>query len=182
MSYQIGFKHCKWVSLFLTCLLLLLSCSDGPNYAPVVDISDLGVFIQKKSFADLPVKPQLARQWVWPACGNVIATFSASNKGIDITGRAGEPVFASAAGTVVYSGTGLRGYGHLIIIKHNDLFLSAYAYNRVSLVRIGQRVQQRQKIAEMGMMRSKIPLLHFEIRHRGQAINPLTLLPAKAAI
>ena len=117
--------------------------------------------------------------WVWPAKGKVIGTFSetANLKGIDIAGAAGAPVVASAAGTVVYAGTGLRGYGKLIIIKHNKTYLSAYAHNRDILVKEGQPVGKGQKIAEMGNTDATDVKLHFEIRRLGKPMDPARYLP-----
>jgi lipoprotein NlpD len=117
--------------------------------------------------------------WRWPAHGQVIGNFSSNNKGINISGYLGEPIYATAAGKVVYSGRGLRGYGNLIIIKHNSKFLSAYAHNKTILVSEGEWVKSGQKIAEMGNTGSPRTLLHFEIRRNGQPINPLIYLSHK---
>ncbi|MCC7328111.1 MAG: peptidoglycan DD-metalloendopeptidase family protein [Burkholderiales bacterium] len=117
--------------------------------------------------------------WVWPAKGRVVGSFSesANLKGIDIAGAAGQPVFASAAGAVVYAGTGLRGYGKLIIVKHNKTYLSAYAHNREILVKEGQKVSKGQKIAEMGSTDATEVKLHFEIRRLGKPMDPTRYLP-----
>ena len=117
--------------------------------------------------------------WIWPATGKVVAGFSesANLKGIDIAGKAGQPVVASAAGKVVYAGTGLRGYGKLIIVKHNNTFLSAYAHNRELAVKEGQQVAKGQKIAEMGDTDSDQVKLHFEIRRLGKPVDPAKFLP-----
>ena len=117
--------------------------------------------------------------WAWPAKGKLVGTFSdtANLKGIDIAGKAGEPVLASAPGKVVYAGTGLRGYGKLIIIKHNNTFLSAYAHNREILVKEGQQVAKGQKIAEMGNSDADQVKLHFEIRRLGKPMDPARYLP-----
>lgn len=114
-------------------------------------------------------------EWLWPAKGKIMRVFSATNKGINIEGVAGSPIYASAAGKVVYSGDGLRRYGNLIIIKHNSLYLSAYANNRQLLVKEGDWVKKGQKIALMGISGAK-PMLHFEIRRAGKPINPSDLL------
>jgi len=116
---------------------------------------------------------------VWPARGKLVTGFSdtANLKGIDIAGKAGQPVLASAAGKVVYAGTGLRGYGKLVIVKHNADYLSAYAHNREILVKEGQQVTKGQKIAEMGNTDSDQVKLHFEIRQRGKPVDPLRFLP-----
>ena len=117
--------------------------------------------------------------WAWPATGKVIAGFSesANLKGIDIAGKAGQPVYASGAGKVVYAGSGLRGYGKLIIVKHNKVFLSAYAHNREILVKEGQQVAKGQKIAEMGDTDADQVMLHFEIRRFGKPVDPAKFLP-----
>ena len=117
--------------------------------------------------------------WVWPARGKLVGTFSetANLKGIDIAGSAGQPVVASAAGTVVYAGTGLRGYGKLIIVKHNKTYLSAYAHNRDILVKEGEKVAKGQKIAEMGNTDASEVKLHFEIRRQGKPMDPTRYLP-----
>lgn len=118
-------------------------------------------------------------EWAWPAKGKIIAGFSetANLKGIDIAGNAGDPVRASAPGRVVYAGTGLRGYGKLIIIKHNATYLSAYAHNREILVKEGQQVTRGQKIAEMGNTDADQVKLHFEIRRLGKPMDPAKYLP-----
>jgi lipoprotein NlpD len=118
--------------------------------------------------------------WGWPAQGKTISTFSeATNKGVDIAGKVGDPVIASASGKVVYSGTGLRGYGKLIIIKHSANYLSAYAHNNNILVKEGQAVVKGQKIAEVGSTDADQPKLHFEIRRLGKPVDPLKYLPAE---
>jgi len=117
-------------------------------------------------------------EWGWPAQGKIIAGFSeASNKGLDIAGKLGDPVIASAPGRVVYSGSGLRGYGKLVIIKHNKTYLSAYAHNKDILVKEGQSVVKGQKIAEVGNTDSDTPKLHFEIRRLGKPVDPSKYLP-----
>jgi len=117
--------------------------------------------------------------WLWPATGKIVTGFadSANLKGIDIAGNAGQPVVASAAGKVVYAGAGLRGYGKLVIVKHSNTFLSAYAHNRDLLVKEGQQVTRGQKIAEMGNTDSDQVKLHFEIRRLGKPVDPLKYLP-----
>ncbi len=117
--------------------------------------------------------------WAWPAKGKIISSFneSASLKGLDISGKAGQPVLASAPGKVVYSGSGLRGYGKLVIIKHNKTFLSAYAHNSQILVREGQSVSKGQRIAEMGDSDADQVKLHFEIRRMGKPVDPIRYLP-----
>jgi len=118
--------------------------------------------------------------WIWPAQGNLIAGFDeAKNKGLDIGGKAGEPVLASADGRVVYAGAGLRGYGNLIILKHNNTYLTAYAHNQTLLVKEDQSVQKGQKIAEMGNSDADRVKLHFEIRRQGKPVDPARYLPAR---
>lgn len=119
------------------------------------------------------------KQWAWPAKGKILQPFSAStvgNKGIDIAGTFGDPILASAGGVVVYSGSGVRGYGNLIIIKHNDDYLSAYAYNSQNLVKNGDKVTINQRIATMGRTDAGRVLVHFEIRKQGNPVNPMKYL------
>ena len=118
-------------------------------------------------------------RWLWPAQGKLSKRFSTKkgNKGIDIAGQLGSAVRAAAAGKVVYAGSGLRGYGQLIIVKHNDIYLSAYAHNRKILVREGARVGAGEPIAEMGDGGGGQGTLHFEIRRRGSPVDPLRYLP-----
>ncbi len=119
-------------------------------------------------------------QWKWPASGTVIAGFNeSSNKGLDIGGAVGEPVYAAAAGKVVYAGSGLRGYGKLIVIKHNQEYNSVYAHNDKLLVKEDDQVTQGQKIAELGSSEADRPKLHFEIRKQGKAVDPTGYLPAR---
>ena len=118
--------------------------------------------------------------WAWPSNGKMIGTYSeAGNKGVDIGGRSGDPVLAAADGRVVYAGAGLRGYGELIIIKHNATYLSAYAHNRKILVKEKDQVTRGQKIAEMGNTDADAVKLHFEIRKQGKPIDPLPYLPKR---
>lgn len=119
--------------------------------------------------------------WQWPTEGVVVRGFnpSAGSKGLDFAGQLGQPVVAAAAGKVVYSGSALKGYGELIILKHDDLRLSAYGYNRSRLVKEGDMVRAGQHIAELGLGPENKPILHFEIRERGQPVNPVPYLPAR---
>lgn len=118
--------------------------------------------------------------WIWPANGSVIGQFSESgSKGIAIGGKAGDAVVAAGDGKVVYAGSGLRGYGQLIIVKHNATFLSAYAHNQKLLVKEGQNVSKGQKIAEMGNTDADQVKLHFEIRRQGKPVDPLKYLPQR---
>jgi lipoprotein NlpD len=117
--------------------------------------------------------------WMWPAKGKLVTGFSdtANLKGIDIAGTAGAPVVASAGGKVVYAGTGIRGYGKLVIVKHNGTYLTAYAHNQDIVVKEGQAVARGQKIAEMGNTDSEQVKLHFEIRRHGKPVDPIKYLP-----
>jgi lipoprotein NlpD len=120
--------------------------------------------------------------WTWPADGTVIEKFDDDDplkKGINITGALGQPVRAAAAGRVVYSGSGLVGYGKLIIVKHNDQMLSAYAHNKELLVVEGDVVEAGSQIAEMGSSGANVVMLHFEIRRDGQPVDPLRYLPGR---
>ncbi|WP_310625573.1 peptidoglycan DD-metalloendopeptidase family protein [Limnohabitans sp.] len=133
-----------------------------------------------------PVEPALAApaaaddalNFQWPVLGNLIAGFDESkNKGLDIAGKAGDPVLASADGRVVYAGAGLRGYGNLIILKHNNTYLTAYAHNQTLLVKEDQIIKRGQKIAEMGNSDADQVKLHFEIRRQGKPVDPAKYLP-----
>ena len=118
--------------------------------------------------------------WLWPAQGTPVAGFDeVKNKGIDIAGKAGDPVLAAADGRVVYSGAGLRGYGNLIILKHNNTYLTAYAHNQTLMVKEDQSVRKGQKIAEMGNSDADRVKLHFEIRRQGKPVDPVKYLPAR---
>ena len=118
--------------------------------------------------------------FIWPAPGALIAGFDeARNKGYDIAGKAGDPVLAAADGRVVYAGAGLRGYGNLVILKHNNTFLTAYAHNQTLLVKEDQAVRKGQKIAEMGSTDADRVKLHFEIRRQGKPVDPSRYLPAR---
>ncbi len=118
--------------------------------------------------------------WMWPANGPLVGEFDdARSKGISIGGKAGDPVYAAADGRVVYAGSGLRGYGNLVILKHNNTYLTAYAHNQVLLVKEDQNVRRGQKIAEMGSTDSDRVQLHFEIRKLGKPVDPTKLLPPR---
>jgi lipoprotein NlpD len=144
--------------------------------------------VQKKP---TPVKPAPAQRvpavaarklsWMWPAQGELLERFTANgpNKGIDIAGKTGQPILAAEAGQVVYQGSGLRGYGQLIIIKHDDDFLSAYAHCDKIYVREGNVIKRGQKIADMGSTGTDRARLHFEVRYRGAPVDPLDYLPRK---
>ena len=118
--------------------------------------------------------------FVWPVSGSVLETYDeVKNKGLDIGGKLGDPVLAAADGRVVYAGAGLRGYGNLIILKHNNTYLTAYAHNQNLLVREDQAVKQGQKIAEMGSSDADRVKLHFEVRRQGKPVDPLGYLPKR---
>ena len=120
-----------------------------------------------------------AIEFIWPARGKVLAGFSEpASKGVDIGGKPGDPVVAAAAGRVIYIGTGIRGYGKLIVIKHDNNFNSVYAHNREILVKQDQPVARGQKIAELGDTDADTPKLHFEIRKSGKPVDPIKYLPA----
>ncbi len=118
--------------------------------------------------------------WIWPTAGTVIAGFDENrNKGLDIGGTAGDAVVAAADGRAVYVGAGLRGYGNLIILKHNNTYLTAYAHNQTLLIKEDQTVRKGQKIAEMGSSDSDRVKLHFEIRRQGKPVDPARYLPPR---
>ena len=136
----------------------------------------------KKSFTVKKINSGNDKGWKWPLSGKVIRQFSPwskLSKGIDIAAKIGTPVRSSRSGQVVYAGSRLKGYGNLIIIKHDDVYLSAYAHNRTILVREGDLVKQGQQIAELGQSGTQTPKLHFEIRKQGKPINPLKFLSVK---
>ena len=120
--------------------------------------------------------------WRWPADGAVVASFASGDptrQGVDIAGKSGQPVRAASDGVVVYSGSGLVGYGELVIVKHNDQWLSAYGHNRARLVNEGQVVKAGQQIAEMGRSGASRDMLHFEIRYNGKPVDPQQYLPRR---
>jgi lipoprotein NlpD len=127
-----------------------------------------------------PRDPDEDIPWAWPAAGPVASGFDESrSKGLAITGRVGDPVLAAADGRVVYAGSGLRGYGNLVIVKHNATYLTAYAHNQTLLVKEDQAVRRGQKIAEMGSSDAERVQLHFEIRRQGKPVDPAKLLPPR---
>jgi lipoprotein NlpD len=132
-----------------------------------------------------PTNPQAVSEqdvvdWMWPTEGKVIGSFDdTKNKGFDISGKLGQDIFAASAGKVMYEGSGIRGYGNLVIIKHTNALLSAYAHNKVNLVKEGQAIIKGQKIAEMGNSDSEIVKLHFEIRQQGKPVDPAKFLPGR---
>lgn len=161
--------------------------SAGRGVAPVV----VGSADPAPSVTPTPAEPAPAPKapaptadssqgFIWPASGAVLAGFDESrNKGVDIGGKAGDPVAAAADGRVVYAGAGLRGYGNLIILKHNDTYLTAYAHNQKLLVKEDQNVKKGQKIAEMGNTDADRVKLHFEVRRQGKPVDPSRYLPAR---
>jgi lipoprotein NlpD len=117
--------------------------------------------------------------FIWPTEGRVTSSFDAGKKGIDIAGKSGQPVIASGSGKVMYAGSGIRGYGNLVIVKHTSNLLSAYAHNKTILVKEGQTVTRGEKIAEMGNSDSESVKLHFEIRQQGKPVDPAKFLPGR---
>lgn len=129
-----------------------------------------------------PTAPASNLRWAWPADGQLLSRFAAGDptrQGIDIAGKRGDPVRAAADGVVVYSGAGLVGYGELVIVKHDESWLSAYGHNRSRMVAEGARVRSGQQIAEMGRTGADRDMLHFEIRYDGKPVDPLRHLPAR---
>jgi lipoprotein NlpD len=120
--------------------------------------------------------------WTWPVKGKIVTTFNGTtSKGIDIAGKRGQPVLASAPGRVIFSGTGVRGMGKFVVIKHSEAFISVYAHNDQVVVKYGQNISRGQKIAEMGNSDADQVKLHFEIRRLGNPVDPLKLLPDEPA-
>ena len=156
----------------------------GPGSAPAAPAASASAAASAASAASAPAatSPDDDIPWAWPTApgSTVIAGFDeARNKGLDIAGKAGDPVLAAADGRVVYAGSGLRGYGNLIILKHNNTYLTAYAHNQALLVKEDQTVKRGQKIAEMGSTDSDRVKLHFEIRRQGKPVDPARWLPAR---
>ncbi|GLX81765.1 peptidoglycan DD-metalloendopeptidase family protein [Thalassotalea eurytherma] len=145
-------------------------------------VNEGGQKINRKSTQKQSTFSQKIRRWLWPHNGKVVQTFSTKvqgNKGIDIAGRKGDNIKAAASGTVVYAGNALRGYGNLVIIKHNDDYLSAYAHNDRILVKEQQQINAGDVIAKMGDTDAQRVMLHFEVRFRGKSVNPQKYLPKK---
>ena len=135
---------------------------------------------EARPLPEIPAQP--APRWSWPTSGRINVQFGAkpgTGTGILINGKAGQPIHAAASGHVVYAGGGLIGYGKLIILKHNDTYLSAYGYNASLLVKEGEQIKRGQRIATMGEGPERKPRLHFEIRRNGKPVNPRQLLPAR---
>lgn len=193
-----GSTTANWMSrvcLALPLTLLLAACHHTPVYAPVADITGSGsrsapavapvkkiaiyqpaaATSQANTFIAVPKVPLEQSAWVWPANGRILSVFGGGRKGVNIGGKEKDPVVAASAGKVVYAGGGLRGYGNLIIIKHNNHYLSAYAHNRSLAVKVGDWVTAGQKIAEMGHTGANSVMLHFEVRRDGKPINPMQI-------
>jgi lipoprotein NlpD len=156
--------------------------SAPPTVTPVIAKVNLAPEKSAEALTVAPSSAEVTRTddgvgWIWPAKGKLLDGFSEATKGLDIAGKPGQPVAAAAAGKVVYSGAGLRGYGKLVIIKHNNTYLSAYAHNDKIFVKEGQTVTKGQKIAEMGSTDTDLVKLHFEIRKNGKPVDPLKHLP-----
>lgn len=136
--------------------------------------------VQAQTQATEPAKNEVVAEpgirLSWPAKGKVTGEFSETNKGIDIAGKVGEPILAASDGKVVYAGNSLRGYGNLVIIKHDNTYLTAYAHNSKLLVKEGDAVRKGQKIAEMGDTDTNAAKLHFELRVNGKPVNPMPYL------
>ena len=161
------------------------SSSSGRGVAPVV-VGSGSTAASNTTPAPTPTPTTPAAKgaddvdFIWPASGSLIAGFDESrNKGYDISGKAGDPVIAAADGRVVYAGAGLRGYGNLIILKHNNTYLTAYAHNQSLLVKEDQSVKKGQKIAEMGSTDADRVKLHFEVRRQGKPVDPSRYLPSR---
>lgn len=157
--------------------LSTVGVDEKPQQAYLEDERDRKSQTNKSKTSNIPYKK---RRWIWPASGNKkVATVGSDggNRGIDIKGSRGSPVIATAQGKVVYAGNALKGYGNLIIIKHDDDYLSAYAHNDDILVNEHSYVKQGQKIATMGSTGANETMLHFEIRKRGKSMDPLAYLP-----
>lgn len=148
------------------------------NQTPKPSVVKVAIRQEKKSIISTDNKKMLKLIFEWPIKGRISKSFNQSNKkGIDIAGKIGQKVRAAEAGKIAYSGEGLLGFGNLIIIKHNDLYLSAYGNNSRLLVKEGEQVKKGQVIAQVGKALSKKAALHFEIRKNGKPVNPLKLLP-----
>lgn len=152
-------------------LYLQTPATPQPNAEPVPT-----TLVKLEKTASKPPRLVKSSQWQMPAQGKILSAFSGMNKGINIVGQKGDAIVATAGGQVVYAGNGLRGYGNLIIVKHNAVYLSAYAHNSKLLVKEGDTVSRGQKIAEMGDTASNRVMLHFEIRRAGKPIDPLAII------
>lgn len=189
--------------LFLFASLFISGCGGGEHYAPVADAANVlkrrsyhqpkvwvaeprvrrQEVLASRTFAEpaevinpaLYPMPRSTPEWQWPTQGKIIRAFTSNSKGIDITNRLGEPIYAANAGKVVYSGSGIKGYGNLIIIKHQRAYMTTYAHNSRVYVKTGQSVAKGQKIAEMGKSGASKVKLYFQVRYHGRPVNPNTL-------
>jgi len=163
--------------------LASLRAAEGTATAPATAAAPAPVAEAPAAEKPVAAAPDEGIDWAWPAAGKLLAGFTDSgttpNKGLDIAGKAGEAVQAAAAGKIVYVGSGLRGYGNLVIVRHNAMFLSAYAHNSRILVKEGASVGKGQKIAEIGSSDTDEPKLHFEIRRQGKPVDPAKYLPPR---
>jgi lipoprotein NlpD len=162
--------------------LILIKAPAGSKPARVADKKPAADKSDSPATSPEPVKAEAVAvaepgiRLSWPAKGKVIAEFSETNKGIDIAGKVGEPVLAASDGKVVYAGNSLRGYGNLVIVKHDNTYLTAYAHNSKLLVKEGDAVRKGQRIAEMGDTDANAIKLHFELRVNGKPVNPTPYL------
>ena len=147
--------------------------------APAV-VTPLPPPVQPSPPAASAVTPEDDIPWMWPSSGSLISGYDdIKSKGLKIAGKLGDPVYASADGRVVYAGSGLRGYGNLVILKHNETFLTAYAHNQTLLVKEDQTVRKGQRIADMGSSDAERVMLHFEVRRNGKPVDPAKYLPGR---
>ncbi|MDR1661597.1 MAG: peptidoglycan DD-metalloendopeptidase family protein [Azoarcus sp.] len=157
----------------------------APAGTPAANAAARSPSTQTPAAAQPPVAAQSGGNWIWPVKGEIIAAFNDSaeggaklrNRGIDIAGAPGTPIVAAAGGKVIYAGSAVRGMGMMLIVKHDDNYLTAYAHNRTILVKESDTVAQGQKIAELGNTDADRPKLHFELRKQGQPVDPLKYLP-----
>ncbi|MBU3619866.1 peptidoglycan DD-metalloendopeptidase family protein [Polynucleobacter sp. JS-Fieb-80-E5] len=160
--------------------LILIKAPGGSKSARVVEKKPSSERSDSVASTPEPVKNEVVAEpsirLSWPAKGKVTGEFNETNKGIDIAGKVGEPVLAASDGKVVYAGNSLRGYGNLVIVKHDNTYLTAYAHNSKLLVKEGDTVRKGQKIAEMGDTDATAPKLHFELRVNGKPVNPAPYL------
>jgi lipoprotein NlpD len=141
----------------------------------VRSVAELQPIPEMKSIWPIDTSNNSRLKWQWPTQGKIVKTYSAVTKGVDIINRLGEPIYAARAGKVVYCGSGIKGYGNLIIIKHRNAYMTMYAHNSKVYVKSGQSVIKGQKIAEMGKSGSNQVKLYFQVRYRGQPIDPKNL-------
>jgi lipoprotein NlpD len=153
---------------------------DNPKALDVVKPAPAGVGTALAAGSTVTASDDEKLSWMWPSDGKIVATFDeGKNKGIDIAGKMGQQVMAAGSGKVMYAGSGIRGYGNLVIVKHSNNLLSAYAHNRTILVKEGQNVTKGQAIAEMGDSDADTVKLHFEIRQQGKPVDPSKFLPSR---